>query len=246
MTDDAATPLAGDVTFTVDQDGFRGSLGELASALRRGRVVPTAVDLRRLVADFLAFFERHAERDLDLASEALPTLAQVIELKVRLLLPRPPRSEEEVIDEVRAEAVEAVETLERLEHAIAFLRERRERRRHLVAARPPQLRFPRRERPLQVALGQLAAVAARYGVAAYFELARERLSVPEAIRRLLGRLRGLRRADLLTLVAPTDWGTRTVYFVGLLELVRERRVRAEQAAPFEPIVVELVESPASD
>lgn len=228
-----------DAPFAVAQDGFEGSLAELATALRRGRLAPTALDLRRLVGDFLRYFERHAEHDLDIASEALPALAQVIELKVRLLLPRPPRIDEDAVDEARAEAVEAVETLERLEHAIAFLRERRERRRHLVAARPPELRFPRRSRPLHVALGRLAALAARFGGAAYFELTRERLSVPEAMRRLLERLRSLRRADLLTLAAPADWATRTVFFVGLLELVRERRVVASQEAPFETIVVEL-------
>ncbi len=227
--------------YRVAQRAFEGSLGELASALRRGKLAPGEVDLLALVEDFLTYFERHAERDLDLASEALPAVAQVIELKLRLLLPRPPRSEDEALDEERVEAVEAVETLERLENAIAFLRERRERRRHLLAARPPPLRFARRRPPLRLALEQLAAVAARYRSNAYFELTRERLSVPEAMRRLLERLTSLGRADLSSLAAPADWATRTVFFVGLLELLRERRVRATQEAPFSPIVVERCE-----
>lgn len=239
MIEPGVGPAPIDAPFVVRQERFEGSLTEVASALRRGRLDPSALDLRQLVGAFLDYFERHAERDLDLASEALPSVAQVIELKVRLLLPRPPRLDDESPEEARDEAVEAVETLERLEHAIVFLRERRERRRHLVAARPPQLRFPRRTRPLQVAIGQLAAAAARYGAAAYFELTRERLSVPEAMRRLLERLRALRRAELGALSAPADWGTRTIFFVGLLELVRERRVRASQEGPFEAIVVEL-------
>jgi len=229
---------ADDAPFLVAQDAFQGTLSELAMALRRSRIAPHAIDLRRLVGDFLAYFERHADRDLDMASEALPAVAQVIELKLRLLLPRPPKVEEEAVEEAREEAVEAVETLARLEHAIAFLRERRERRRHLVAARPPEVRYPRRTRPLQVALGQLAALAARYRTSSYFELTRDRMSVPEAMRRILERLGALRRSDLGSL-GPPDWSTRTVFFAGLLELVRERRVRAEQAAPFDPIVVEL-------
>lgn len=230
--------------FRVVQDGFDGTLAELATALRRGRLAPTALDLRRLVDDFLRYFERHAEHDLDLASEALPAVAQVIELKLRLLLPRPPRVEDELFEDVRSEAVAAVETLARLEHAIAFLRERRERRRHLVAARPPELRFPRRTRPIQVAIAQLAALAARYRESAYFELQRDRLSVPEAMRRIVERLRALRRADLRSLASPGDWSTRTVFFAGLLELVRERRVVARQEAPFEPILLESVDDGA--
>lgn len=232
---------ASQAPFVVDQDGFRGSLAELATALRRGRLAPTGLDLLRLVGAFLAYFERHAEGDLDLASEALPAVAQVIELKLRLLLPRPPRVEDEAPEEVHDEALEAVETLARLEHAIAFLRERRELRRHLVAARPPQMRYPRRSRPLQVALVQLAALAARYRQSGYFEFTRERLSVPEAMRRILERLGPLRRAELDGLAAPADWATRTVFFAGLLELVRQRRVHASQSAPFEPILVERVD-----
>ena len=245
MIASGAVPDAVAMGFRVDQDGFEGTLTELASALRRGRLAPTALDLRRLVNDFLRYFERHAERDLDLASEALPAVAQVIELKLRLLLPRPPRvDDDETMEEAREEAVEAVETLARLEHAIAFLRERRERRRHLVAARPPDVRFPRRTRPIQVALGRLAALAARYRENAYFEIARDRLSVPEAMRRILERLRTVRRADLASLTAPADWSTRTVFFAGLLELVRERRVVAHQDRPFEPIEVEHVDERA--
>jgi len=242
MSDSVRVPDVVVDGFRVDQDGFEGTLTELASALRRGRLAPTALDLRRLVNDFLRYFERHAEHDLDLASEALPAVAQVIELKLRLLLPRPPRvDDEETMEEARGEAVEAVETLARLEHAIAFLRERRERRRHLVAARPPDVRFPRRTRPVQVALGRLAALAARYRANAYFEIERDRLSVPEAMRRILERLRTLGRADLASLAAPADWSTRTVFFAGLLELVRERRVVARQGNAFDPIELEHVD-----
>ncbi len=235
-------PLVPEGGFTVDQGGFCGSLTELATALRRGRLAPGALDLLTLVRDFLAYFERHAEHDLDVASEALPAVAQVIELKLRLLLPRPPRLEEEAVDELREDVVEAVETLARLEHAIAFLRERRERRRHLVAARAPRIDFPRRTRPTQVALAQLAALAARHREDAYFELTRERLSIPEAMQRLLERLGTRRSADLESLATPADWATRTVYFAGLLELIRERRVRASQGGAFEPINVERVDA----
>lgn len=242
MSDATSAPDVLSTGFRVEQDGFEGTLMELASALRRGRLAPGALDLRRLVNAFLRYFERYAERDLDLASEALPSVALVIELKLRLLLPRPPRvDDEETVEVVRGEAVEAVETLARLEHAIAFLRDRRERRRHLVAARPPDVRFPRRTRPVQVALGRLAALAARYRVNAYFEFVRDRLSVPEAMRRILERLGTLRRSDLASLSSPADWSTRTVFFAGLLELVRERRVRARQAGPFDPIEVERVD-----
>jgi segregation and condensation protein A len=239
-----AQAIGGDrAPYRLGFDWFAGTLSELAHALRAGRLAPEEIDLLALVGDFLAYFDRHAERDLDLASEALPAVAQVIELKTRLLLPRPPKDPDDPIEDARAEALHAVETLARLEGAIAFLRERREGRRYLVPARTRPLTFPRRERPLDLAVGRLAIAAARYRLGAYFEIARDRLSVPEAMRRLLERLRPLRRTGLRALTAASDWGARTVYFVALLELVKERRVRAVQEEPFAEIEVTTTEGP---
>jgi segregation and condensation protein A len=225
--------------YTVVLAAFEGTLSELAHALRTGRLAPEALDLLALVRDFLVYFARHADGDLELATEALPAVAHVIELKTRLLLPRPPRVEPDDVEAARVEALEAVELLERLEGAIAFLRERRERRRYLVPARATPPTFERRVRPLDLAVGALTAAAARYRLGAYFEIARDRLSVPEAMRRIVERLAALGRSGLHALAAPGDWGARTVYFAALLELVKERLVEADQAEPFADIAVTL-------
>jgi segregation and condensation protein A len=225
--------------YRVALPGFDGTLSDLLHALRSERIAPEGVDLLALVRDFLAYFDRVSATDLDLASEALPAVAQVVELKVRLLLPKPPRVAEEEGESVRAEVLHTVETLERLEAAVFFLRKRRERRRFLVPARTQPLRFPRPERPLELAIGALAQAAARYRLGSYFELARERLSLPDAMRRLLERLR--RGAGRFAALAPPDWASRTVFFAALLELVKERRVVARQEAPFAPIELEGVD-----
>ncbi|MEJ2483405.1 MAG: segregation/condensation protein A, partial [Gemmatimonadota bacterium] len=112
--------------FTVEQEHFQGTLGELAHALRSGALAPRRLDLYRLVRDYLTYFDAVAESDLELASEALPRVAQVIELKVRLLLPRPPREEGDDEAETLEEALSAVALLEELEEAVQFLRLRRE------------------------------------------------------------------------------------------------------------------------
>ena len=91
--------------------------------------------------DAIAWFEREADVDLDRASVALPQLAQVIELKLRLLLPRPPKTDEDAGGEEDAdEALEAIALLSELEDAIAFLRRRRAERAVVVPARtaPPR------------------------------------------------------------------------------------------------------------
>lgn len=227
-------------TFRVAQPAFEGGLGELAYALREGRVAPGEIDLLALVGDFLAFFERWAERDLDVASEALPKVALVIDLKVRLLLPRPPRVAEDDDDPEVEQALEAVALLEELEQAIGFLRQRRDQRRFVLPARTPRPDYPRAEPPIRVGVGRLSELASRLRASGYFELAVERLTLASAMKRLLQRVRLLGRGALFRVYGCSDWATRTVVFAGMLELVKENRLRAEQEEAFGEITVEPV------
>lgn len=223
--------------FLVDQEHFSGTLGELAYALRRGDVPPTRIDLYALVRSYLTYFEERAGADLEAATEALPRVAQVIELKVRLLLPRPPLLDGEEEEQLTEEALSAVALLEELEEAIHFLRRRREERRLLMPARAPRPTYPRRERPQRATPRELARLAGRYPIAGYFEFAAPRLTVASAARSLLERLRRVGRGTLEQLIGARNWSARTVGLAALLELVKEGRVMAAQREPFGEIEV---------
>lgn len=226
--------------FRVEQEHFRGSLGELAHALRSHDLPPERIDLYALVRDYLAYFEAVAASDLELATEALPAVAQVIELKVRLLLPRPPRDEdaEDEGDAALDDALDAVALLEELEDAILFLRRRRDERRLVLPARLPRPDYPRPERPVRAGAHDLARLAGRYRLGSYFELAIERLTLAGAMKRVMSALRRLGRGWLFDLAEADAWAERTVSFAALLELVKQGRVHAQQDAPFAPIRVE--------
>jgi len=233
--------------FLVEQDRFRGTLGELAHALRIHALPPTDVDLYQLVRAYLAYFEAHAAADLELATEALPRLAQVIELKVRLLLPRPPKEAEDEEEALVEEALAAVALLEELEEAIGFLRRRREERRLIVPARAPRPSYPRPPRPQRTTPSDLARLAGRYRIGGYFELAIERLSLASVARTLLGALRRLRGgARLEALLGSREWAVRTVGLAAMLELMREGRVSASQAEPYGGIEVRLARAEAGE
>jgi len=224
--------------FTVEQEHFTGTVGELAHALRTGSLTPFALDLYRLVRDYLTYFEALADVDLELASEALPRVAQVVELKVRLLLPRPPREAEESEQEALEETLSAVALLEELDEAVRFLRLRREERRLVLPAHAPRPDYPRPERPLRASAGDLARMAARYRAGNYFELALERLTLAGAMRQVMAALRRVGRGRLFDLAEARDWPSRTVSFAALLELVRQGRARAHQDEPYGMLTVE--------
>lgn len=219
--------------FVVRLDEFEGSLQELLTELRSGRLPPSGLDLLSLVQSWLEFFRAYSLRDLDGASESLPQMAQVLELKLRLLLPRPPReSEEELFEEV----VDTVSELVDLESAITYLRNRREDRRLLLSVRAALSgQLARRKRPLALKPGKLAEIAGRLRSASYFEVTRDSFGFREAAVQLRGLLRSRRHVSFNELRSGLSWAHVTVLFASLLELVRDGTARVVQAEPFADI-----------
>jgi segregation and condensation protein A len=232
-------PVLSDEGFLVQQPAFQGSLGKLAYALRSGQVSPQQIDVLALVRTYLTYFNQYAQDNLDAASDALPLVARVIELKVRLLLPRPPRLAEDAEETELETTLEAITLLEDLEHAIDFLCRRREARRIILPARTPPPIYPREARPLKIKLDTLKDLASRYRFDSYFELARERLTMAGAIKQLMHRLKQLRRGTLLDLVEHKSWEVVSVTFAGMLELFKEGRIDAYQAEPYDDIELEV-------
>lgn len=226
--------------FLVRQSAFQGTLGELAYALRAGTVTPQQLDVLQLVKDYLTYFNTLASDDLNLASEALPKVAQIIELKLRLLLPRPPR-EEDPEEDLLEQALEAVTLLEELEEAIDFLRQRRLSRRIMLPAKTPRPSYPRAERPIKIKLPRLTELASRYSVSSYFEMAVERITQASAMKWLMNVLKSGRRGTLRELAEFDTWPVITVTFAGMLELFKEGKIRATQSEAYGEIELELAE-----
>ncbi|WMT56259.1 hypothetical protein [Truepera radiovictrix] len=223
---------------------FEGSVGELAHALRTGKLAPEALDVLALVESYLAFYSE-LRRDLEVATETLPALARIVELKLRLLLPRPPQTSD-AGETVPSDVLETVLALEAFEEAVDFLRSRREAQARVLPARAPSPTYPRRTRPLAPKLSRLAEFATRHRAVAYFELAIERLTLPVAMARLRDGLRRLRRAPLVALMGARDWPTVVVGFSALLELVKEGEVRAEQGERYGEIWLEAASEATED
>jgi segregation and condensation protein A len=237
--------------FAVHVAAFSGSLAELARALREEHIDAQDLDLLQLVRDYLRHYRAVAESDLEHATETLPDMARIIEIKTRLLLPKPPRGK---TDDITEDVVAVVLELDAIEDALVFLRQQRQRRAQVMAAHTPRPDYPRKPRPLTArTLQNLRSIASKHRISNYFEVAIERLSIPQAMRTLKTQLQRVRRGVFSKLVAthlsddtsaedgrtPAEiWLLRAVYFAGMLELVKEGTLRAHQASPQEDIVLE--------
>jgi condensin subunit ScpA len=233
--------------FHVQLPVFEGTLGELAAALRSERLLPGEVPLLQLTREVLAWAEgvtglgvtglgvtgQSPAAFADAHPDLLPTLAGVIALKARLLLPRP--EPEDVADDWGAddgfdEVLEGVEALAELGSLVAFLAARRQAREGLLPARPAPVTLPRRERPRNPQGSLAKLVRAAQNAVRQVEvplLARERLSLADALTALRAFGSRLRVFDFWTVHAD-DWGERTTYFAALLEGVKEGSFQVEQ------------------
>lgn len=238
--------------FAVPDGVFEGSLIELAAQLRAGKISPVVVPLLTLTRAVLERYHalraelEHDPSLLDTASEALPHLAGVIELKTRLLLPKPPvvvTEDGEPEGDASLESVlEGVEMLARLEGAIAFLRDRRRERSRMLVPGPHPLNLPRKQKPLAGSFGALVEAARRRVREVHlFDLALERLNLPQALERLREFAKRARRF-LFRDVPAQDWGERTVIFAAMLEGIRAGELEASQAEPYADIEISSLET----
>lgn len=227
--------------FLVTLPVFNGTLGELAHALRTATLRAEDVDVLELVKHYIKYFHELVDENIHLASEALPLLARVIELKTRFLLPRPPKETAED-EEFLEETLEAITLLEELEDAILFLKNRREERRVVLPAKTPRPSYPRPERPLKIGLGKLAEMASKYAVSNYFELAVERLTMASAMKQLLQNLKRLRKALFREVIQHKTWTVAAISFAGMLELYKEKKLALSQDEAYGPIEIELIEA----
>jgi len=230
--------------FIVDLPVFRGTLTELASALRARQLLPGEVPMLRLTRRVLEHVDEYRASTTDSAdlAELLPPLATVIALKARLLIPQPdvPEALPEDDDFIE-EFAQSVDALAELDVLVSFLSARRRERERLIPARPIDLGLPRRER--KVGPGGLAKLvkAARAAVREVSVplVERERTTLAQALTAL--RAYATRLRHFVFHAVPTqDWGERTTYFSALLEGVKNGEFDARQDAPYAPIEVECV------
>ena len=224
--------------FIVQQEAFSGTLTELAHALHTRAISPQQINVLKLVQDYLVYFEQYSN-NMDIASEALPMVARIVELKVRFLLPRPPKSDQDIEEEILKETLEAIVLLEELEEAISFLKQRRAERRIVLPASMPRPSYPRAERPIKIGLERLAQMASRYNFSNYFELAIERLTMAGAMKLLMNAVKRVKRGLFSEMLESKEWAVAAITFSGMLELYKEGKLRATQEVAYGPIEIEL-------
>ena len=227
---------------------FEGPLDLLLYLIRKQNVNVLDIPMAELTRQYLGYVEMMRRTQLELAAEYLLMAAVLIEIKSRLLLPKPPALLGAEPEDPRAElvrrlleyermkaAAREIETLPLAERDFSLVRVWIDR---LATARLPEVRPD----DLKAAW---AGLVARARANRHHLVTREQLSVRSQMIRLLKLLEPGRFVEFTALFeAEIDVPRLVVTFLAILELAREQLLDVAQAEPYAPIYVQRKGDPA--
>jgi segregation and condensation protein A len=226
-------------------EAFEGPLDLLLYLIRKENLDILDIPMAPLTRQYLQYVEEMRKSNLELAAEYLVMAAMLMEIKSRLLLPRPPAAEP-VEDDPRAELVRRLLEYERMKKAAQGLDELPQVGRDVVAIsvwieKQVSQRLPDvNARDLAEAWRSLLH---RARLSAHHRVSREELSVRAHMSSILRTLKERRVAEFGELFDPQRGvAVLVVTFLALLELARELLVEVTQSAGFGPIYVKLADA----
>lgn len=236
--------------YQVELETFRGPLDLLLYLVKRHEVDICDIAIAKVAEQFLDYLNVLQLIDVEWAGEFLVMAATLMEIKSRLLLPR---SEEELPeeDDPRLELVKQLLEYKKFKDAASVLEAQAERQQARLAREPVEL--PRApdlsQQPLQrVELWDLVSAFGRLmretSALQPRQIVMDETPIHVHMERILERLQREGRvlfADLFT--PPQTRGRLVGLFLALLELVKGRRIHAEQPEPFAPIWLILAPEP---
>jgi segregation and condensation protein A len=227
-------------------DQFEGPLDLLLYLIRKENISVLDIPMAKLTVQYLEYVEMMRSNQLELAAEYLLMAAMLIEIKSRMLLPRP-AGVDAGEEDPRAELVRRLLEYEQMKLAALRLNDlpqagrdfalvqvlfERTAAAHLPDVAPEDLR--------QAWLGLLA----RANVNRHHRVTRDQLSMREHMSRVLRRLQDAKFVEFAELFTPEEGvPVLVVTFLAILELARESLVDVSQQQAYAPIYVKLRGSP---
>jgi segregation and condensation protein A len=229
-------------------EAFEGPLDLLLYLIRKENLNILDIPMAPLTRQYLEYVEVMRAKNLELAAEYLVMAAMLMEIKSRLLLPRPP-SAEPTEEDPRAELVRRLLEYEQIKKAAHALDELPQAGRDVIAI-SVWIERTLAERLPEVQARDLAeawrALLHRARMSRHHHVSREELSVRAHMSGILRRLRERRVLEFAELFEPgRGVAVLVVTFLALLELAREMLVEITQSECFAPIYVKLAYAQSS-
>jgi segregation and condensation protein A len=220
---------------------FEGPLDLLLYLIRKDNISVLDIPMAKLTVQYLEYVEMMRTRTLELAAEYLLMAAMLIEIKSRMLLPKPSATDLE--EDPRAELVRRLLEYEQMKLAAQRLNELPQAGRDFsvvtvlfeqdLSQRLPEVR------PDDLKIAWLALLN-RASVNQHHKVTREQLSVRAHMSRILRRLQEAKFIEFDELFEPSEGvAVLVVTFLAVLELARECLIEVTQQQAYSTIYVKL-------
>ncbi len=223
--------------YLVNLDVFRGPLDLLLYLVKRDEVDIRDIPIARVARQFQDYLDLLAMIDVERAGDFLVMAATLMEIKSKLLLPRPDETPA-ADDDPRSELVRQLLQYKQFKEATAALDSRAEEQAQRLSRAP--LPGPAAAQTATLQPVELWDLVSAFGRLMRETLANQPVSVVidqtplhVHMENVLRRLRADGRARLSALFTPPFSRSRLVgLFLAILELTRRDRIVAEQSDPF--------------
>ena len=225
-------------------DAFEGPLDLLLYLIRKANISILDIPMAPLTRQYLDYVEAMRSRNLELAADYLVMAAMLIEIKSRMLLPRPVQSEAENAEDPRAELVRRLVEYEQMKLAAARLDNLPQAERDFMWVEVWVEKSLARTFP-DVSVADLreawGAIVRQAKLHTHHRVQREELSVREHMGIILRELRLTDGFVEFARIFDSALGVPgvVVHFLAVLELAREHLVEITQTEAFDPIYVRL-------
>ncbi|MFH1659307.1 MAG: ScpA family protein [Pseudomonadota bacterium] len=223
-------------------DAFEGPLDLLLYMIRRANIDILDIPMAPLTRQYLDYVEAMRASNLELAADYLVMAAMLIEIKSRMLLPRPNLGEGDEAEDPRAELVRRLMEYEQMKLAGQNLNAMPQAEREFfwvetLVEKSLLVRQP------EVSVDDLKeawmAVVRQAGLKKHHQIGREELSVREHMGIILRALQAKGGFVQFETLFDPDMGVPglVVHFIAMLELGREKLIEITQTEAFQPIYV---------
>jgi segregation and condensation protein A len=223
-------------------DTFEGPLDLLLYLIRKANIDILDIPMARLTEQYLQYVEVMRHKNLELAAEYLVMAAMLMEIKSRLLLPRPKAADDGELDP-RAELVRRLLEYEQMKAAAQKLDRLPQRDRDFLSVEV-WIEQSLVERLPDVHVTDLEnawrSLLARARLSRHHKVTRDELSVREHMTGILRLLAGGAFREFVELFDPLRGvAVLVVNFLAVLELAREGLIEVTQSEPYAPIYVRI-------
>lgn len=232
-------------TYTVRLQAFEGPMELLMHLIEKNKIDIYDIPIASLTEQYLEYLKAMEEFDIEIASEFLLMAATLLQIKARMMLPKPPKQEEESEEDPRQELIDRILEYRRFQAVSETLDDMaamQEKHISRTPTLPPVRHFP----PQNLSVALLIEA---------FELAmavKKELSIPEALvepevfsiqDKITDILTALhRKQGVISFHDTYATGTKNeliTSFLALLELIKQKTIVIRQSSLFSDMRIEI-------